>query len=317
MTFIKTGDKLYLATLLALATAAISGTNNFLTKIAVTAIKDPVVFTTLKNAIVAIFLFGLLLAFKKRQEIASFTKGQILKLIAIGIIGGSVPFALFFIGLSKTSALNAGLIHKTLFIWVMLLAIPILKERITSRQWLGIGAIFAANFLVGGFTGFKYNAGELMIVGATILWAVENIIAKKTLSDLSSITVASARMILGSLILALFVLWRGGGGMVLELNSTQWAWTLLTSTLLLGYVLTWYTALKYAPATYVAILLVPATLVTNILSAIFITRSITPLQIISSILFLSGTALMVMFAKKTAEVTVSGINTELQKTTSA
>ena len=65
MTFIKIGDKLYLATLLGLTTAAISGTNNFLTKIAVTAIKDPVLFTTLKNALVAAFLIGAILMLKK------------------------------------------------------------------------------------------------------------------------------------------------------------------------------------------------------------------------------------------------------------
>lgn len=300
------------ATMLAIATAVISGTNNFLTKIAVTAVKDPIVFTTLKNAAVAVFLVGLILIFKKWPEIVSLTKVQILKLLAIGAVGGSIPFALYFTGLSQTSAVNAALIHKTLFLWVLLLAIPILKERLTAGQWLGVAAIFAANLLVGGFTGFKYNFGELMILAATILWAIENIIAKIVLKDVSSMTVAAARMTIGSLLLLLLVFWQGKIQLVSGLSSAQWQWTLLTSVLLLGYVLSWYTALKYAPASYVAALLVPATLVTNILSAIFVTHSLTLAQISSSTLFIIGMLLMIFSAKKVASAVAQGQRPKLK-----
>ncbi len=286
------------ATYLALITALISGFSNFLNKIAITAIKDPIVFTTFKNSIVTIFVVGIILILKKWREILSLNKKQMFKLFLIGIIGGSLPFALFFIGLTKTSALNASLIHKTLFIWVLLLAIPILKERLSKMQWLGVGAIFAANLIVGGFTGFNYNAGELMILAATILWAIENIIAKVVLKDVSSLTVVGARMAIGSLILFSFILIKGGGSVVFAMNSQQWLWILIPAILLFGYVTTWYTALKYAPATYVATLLVPATLVTNVLSAIFITRAFTLTQFASAILFAFGTILVISFAKK-------------------
>lgn len=289
------------ATILALATAAISGTNNFLSKIAVTAVKDPIVYTTLKNIIVAGFLIGIILLFKKWREIAALTKEQALRLFAIGAIGGSIPFALFFTGLSQTSALNAGLIHKTLFVWVAVLAVPLLKERLSRMQWVGVGALFAANFIVGGFNGFQFNAGELMVLGATLLWAVENIVAKKTLKDISSVTVAGARMIVGSFFLFLLVLWQGNIGMAANLTLMQWGWTLLTSVLLLGYVLCWYTALKYAPATYVAALLVPATLVTNALTAIFITHTLNGIQLTQIGFLLLGAALMVAFAKEAGD----------------
>ena len=285
------------ATLLALTTAVISGASNFLNKIAVSSVKDPIVYTTLKNFVVAILLFGLILALNKKTEIASLTKNQIYKLFAIGAIGGSLPFALFFTGLKQTSALNASLIHKTLVLWVILLAVPILKERIAAWQWVGICAVFGANLLIGGFTDFKFNPGELMILAATILWAIENVIAKTALKDISSITVAAARMIIGSSLLLLFILARGGGSAVFNLNSVQWGWTLLASLLLAGYVIAWYEALKYAPAIYVATLLVPATLVTNVLSSVFITHAFSYEQFLSSALFVTGSALMIYFSK--------------------
>ncbi|MCR4275490.1 MAG: DMT family transporter [Candidatus Wolfebacteria bacterium] len=289
------------ATILALTTAFISGLSNFINKTAVTAVKDPILFTVLKNSLVAILLIGVLTGLKKWPEIKSLTKNQCLKLILIGIIGGSIPFALFFTGLSKTSAVNAALIHKTLFLWVFVLAIPFLKERMNRWQWLGVATIFAANLFVGGFTGFKYNTGEFMILGATFFWAIENIIAKKTLEDVSSSVVSAARMAIGSLILIIFLFSRGDTLLLPNMNPAQWGWIFLTSALLFGYVTTWYTALKHAPATYVATLLVPATLVTNVLSAIFITHAFTFKDLLSSVLFVCGTFLIIVFAKKTFE----------------
>ena len=285
------------ATLLALSTALISGTNNFLTKIAVTVIPNPIVFTTLKNGLVAAVLIGLIILFKKRSEIKNLTRRQIGKLTAVGVIGGFVPFALFFTGLTMTSGLNASLIHKTLFLWVLILAVPILKEKVTKLQLLGIAAIFAANLVIGGFQGFKYNLGELMILAATILWAIENIIAKIALKDLSSLTVAGARMTIGSALLLGLVAGQGNLGMFSGLSLAQWGWTLITSLLLTGYVLTWYTALKYAPATYVATLLVTATLVTNVLTAVFITHTFSGKMALSAFLFYLGAELVIKFSQ--------------------
>lgn len=290
---------LTLATIFALGTAIISGFSNFIAKISVTVVKNPIVFTALKNTIVALLLAGIILALGRWRELRSLSKAQWGKLVAIGIIGGSIPFALFFTGLSHTSALNGALIHKTLFLWVLLFGGALLRERLTPWQWVGIVTIAVANFFVGGFTGFKYNTGELMIVGATALWAIESVIAKITLRDISSLTVASARMIFGSLILITFIFTRGGGAAVTHLNTTQWSWTLLSSGLLLGYVITWYAALKRAPATYVATLLVPATLITNILSAIFVTHAFPLVQLLNALGVTVGMILLIRFARST------------------
>jgi len=290
--------KIKYATTLALTTAVISGLSNFLNKIAVTTVKDPIAYTTLKNGVVGLFLIGLIIIFGKWREIKGLNRGQLLKLLIIGAVGGFVPFALFFTGLSKTSAINASLIHKTLFVWVLLLAVPLLKEKISRGLLAGMALIFGANLLVGGFTGFKFSTAELMILGATIFWAVENIIAKKALKDISSLTVASARMVFGSIMLLALVAWQGNLGMFSSLDGTKWLWTLLASALLSSYVLTWYTALKYAPVTYVATLLVPATLITNILSAIFITHTLTGLVALSGILYTTGAGLTIYFTNK-------------------
>lgn len=286
-------DTYRMAIILAVGTAVFSGVNNFLTKIAVTAVKDPIVFTTLKNGIVAVFLIGLVLLLKNRGELTRLAPKQKRLLLAIGVIGGSIPFALFFTGLLQTSALNASLIHKTLFIWVLILAIPFLKEKLGWMQYAAMALLFGGNIAIGGFQGFKFNSGELMILGATLFWAVENIIAKVALKDISSTLLAGARMTIGSVVLFGIVVFQGKASLMSGLTFEQWGWTLLTSTLLAGYVLTWYTALKYAPATVVASILVSATLITNVLATIFITHKMPNIQIGSSVLLAAGVALLI------------------------
>ena len=270
---------------LALITAGFSGVAVFLNSLTVKAVGDALVFTMVKNLGVALII-GLVLL---RQKINwSVVKANWPVLLAIGVIGGSLPFYLFFQGLTLTNAVTGALIHKTLIFWVALWAIPMLKEKISLKQWLALGVIFGSNLVIGGLPQLQWGKGEWMILAATILWAVENIIAKITLKRVAVDVVVGARMILGSLILLLAVIASGKLGLIFKLNSAQWLMTLTSIGLLAGYVMTWYQALKAAPVTLVATVLTLATIITNILSGIFITHSLRIELIYQTILLVAG-----------------------------
>ena len=281
------------ATVLALCTALFSGVNNFIGKIGVTAVPDPVLFTTLKNGLVALLLIAAFVAYRRFDELKTLSRSQWIKLGAIGLIGGSLPFALFFTGLSMTAALNGAIIHKTLVLWVLLFSYPFLKERLSVTALIGIAAVIAANYLLGGFKVFAFGMGEWLILGATLLWAVE-----KALAGISTLTVVSARMVLGSAILLAFLVLSGRATPALQVSTVAWGWPALSAALLFGYVTTWYAALKRAPATYVAALLVPATLVTSSLSAIFVTHTLTGKQLSGIVLTFVGVAFLWHYGRK-------------------
>lgn len=283
---------------LALTTALISGVSNFVNKIAVSGVANPIVYTLMKNALVAVLLVGWLVVAARWRELKGLKRGDWLKLIAIGVIGGSVPFALFFTGLTMTSAVSASLIHKTLFIWVAFLAVPLLGERLGKIQWAAFGLLVLGNVALGGWQQLEFGRGELMVFAATLLWAIENVIAKRVLERLSSTLVAAARMSLGAVVLLGVVAWQGNLAKMVTLNVTQWGWTILVAVLLLGYVTTWYAALKRAPATIVASLLVPASLITNILSLIFQERAFTPNELLSSALVIVAVGALVWGARR-------------------
>jgi drug/metabolite transporter (DMT)-like permease len=48
--------------------------------------------------------------------------------------------------------------------------------------------------LAGGLAGFAFGGGEWLILGATLLWSVEVVLAKRLLQDLSARLVAVVRM---------------------------------------------------------------------------------------------------------------------------
>ncbi len=262
--------------LLAAAAALISGVSIFLNKYAVTAIVQPLVFTAVKNSLVALLILALIFASGKWRGVKQLSRRQLLLLLAIGIIGGSLPFYLFFTGLSLIPAVTGAIIQKTLVVWVALLAFPWLKEKLSPAHWALVVLLFAANIAVGGFPGFKLSIGELFVLLATLLWAVETILAKLVLPRVDPDLVTAARMVLGSAILLTVSAVAQPAALlhVSALTLTQWSWIILTAVTLLLYVTTWYRALKFAPATAVTAILVASTLVTNVLSAVFVTHSL-------------------------------------------
>jgi len=285
------------ATFLALSTAGISGVSLFINKFAVSSVSDPVLFSGLKNTLVALLLVGVLLAFNKHKEIKTLTKKQWSQLVSICLVGGAIPFALFFTGLSMIPATQGALIHKTLFIWVALLAALFLQEKLSLVQWLGVSALFGANVVLADISGFALNGGVILVFIATLFWAFENVLAKKALENLSAITVASGRMVFGSLFLLSFLTVTGRISGLANLTPESLMWTSVTVIFLLGYLLTWYKALSLAPASYVAALLVPATLVTNVLSALFVTHTLTEAQVLSGFLTVLGVSFVVLFVR--------------------
>ena len=187
-------------------------------------------------------------------------------MLVIGVIGGSVPFVLFFSGLAIASAPTAAFIHKTLFVWVVLLAVPFLGERLGWFPIAALGVLLAGQFLAAPPTGVTWGSGETMILAATLLWAVEVVIARRLLlGSVPSPVLGAARLGIGLLVLIAYLGVTGRFGVVTSLTATQWAWGLGTGALLAAYVGTWLAALRRAPATVVASVLVLGAPITAVL----------------------------------------------------
>jgi len=258
--------------LLALATACISGVAVFLNSYGVKAFGDATTYTTAKNVIAALVLAALIGSISASRGGTVLTRptrpGQWAGLAVVGVFGGAIAFVLFFEGLALSSATDAAFIQKTLLVWVALLAVPLLGERLGILQVAAIALLVLGQIgLAGGVTTI-FGRGQAMVLGATLIWAVEVIIAKRLLADLSSWTVGLTRMVAGSVVLLAWTLIRGEGGALTSLTGNQWMWVLVTGAILAGYVSTWFAALSRAPAVDVTAVLVIGAVITALLAAV-------------------------------------------------
>ena len=249
---------------LALATAGISGVAVLLNGYGVRAFGDAGLYTTAKNLVAGLVL-GTVVALGSRSGARLTrprTRRQWVGLGVVGLVGGSVPFLLFFEGLSRATSVHAAFLHKTLLLWVAMLAVVVLGERLTRWHWLAIGCLLVGQAGLGGGASVVFGSGEAMVLGATLMWSVEVVVAKRLLGTLSSWTLALARMGLGSALLVGWLAVRGEVAPLLSMSAGQWAWVLLTGMLLAGYVGTWFAALARAQAVDVTAVLVVGALVT-------------------------------------------------------
>jgi drug/metabolite transporter (DMT)-like permease len=281
---------------LALAAAVISGVSVFTNSYGVKSFGDPTVYTTAKNLVAAAALLVLLGAATRRLPeglTRPSRRSQWVGLAAIAVVGGSVPFVLFFEGLARVSSTNAAFLQKTLVVWVALLAVPFLRERIGPWHVAAIGLlVWGQAVLGGGVRGVGFGSGEAMILAATLLWSVEIVVAKRLLGELSALTVGAARMVLGGVILVGYTLATTSWSELTSIGLHGWAWALLTGLILAVYVATWYSALARASAVDVTAVLVLGAVVTALLQTVANGTSLAP-QATGLALVAAGSAIAV------------------------
>lgn len=280
------------ATLFALGAAVISGVNGFLTKSALSVVGDPVVFTFLKNMVVVAVFLSAFLIFGKIRELREASRQDRWILLMIGIFGGGIPFLLYFIGLSMVPAVTAAFIHKTLFVWVAMLAVPFLGERVGWLHAFSLALLLFAVFVFQSPLLGTFGTGEILILLATLLWAVESIIAKRVMEHISSLTAMTVRMSIGSVVIFAFLIFGGKLDALGSLSLFAWGWGVLTGLLLVGFVSLWYRALSLAPATFVTCLLIPATFVTGALSSLLVTHTVSGAQVLGWVCLVMGISLL-------------------------
>ncbi|HVC26280.1 MAG TPA: EamA family transporter [Acidimicrobiales bacterium] len=264
---------------LAGATAVVSGVSVFVNGSGVRALPNPALYTTAKNLVAAALLGvaavaipawrGAPAAARARPTSRLGRAARAAGLAYVAAIGGGVAFVLFFTGLARTSAEPAAFVHDTIVIFVGALAWIALRERVAAWNLVAMVALVGGQALVSGGIGRVTGAGGLMLVlAATLLWAVEVVVVKRLLSYVSPGRLALLRMGGGSVLLVGYLGVDHELGALAALSGREVAWVLATGALLACYVGTWFTALARGRAVDVTSVLAGGVVVTAALEAI-------------------------------------------------
>lgn len=295
---------------LALVTALISGLSIYLNGYAVKQVADAALFTTLKNAVATVALLAVALTIVRRADVRSVDRRSWLGVAVVGVVGGGVAFLLFFTGLALASAPSAAFIHKTLFVWVALLAVPLLGERLGLLQVGALGLLLAGQLLIAPPTGITWGTGETMIAAATLLWAAEVIVARRLLAHVPVPVLAVGRLGVGLAVLCGYLVVTGRAALLADLSAIGWAWAIGTGVLLAGYVGTWFAALSRAPATVVTSVLVIGAPITALLAAATGGSLPAPTQVVGFVLIplavLAMAAAVIVGNRRTSAAAMAG-----------
>ena len=247
----------------ALFTALISGLANFANKEIISAGTDPVLLTALKNIVPGIIFSAM--ALPLIPQIKKLKKNDWLILMFVSLIGGAIPFILFFKGLAMTSAATGSFIHKTMFLWIAILAFFTLKEKFSRWQILGFSTMTAGLAAMIKFVP-SFGKGELMIFAATLLWTLETVLVKQCIKRLDYRLLGAARMASGSVFIFIFAGFTGKLALISKINPADLAAIVFVGLILSGYIYFWYRSLALIPATVTSSVLTLAFPITLLLS---------------------------------------------------
>lgn len=270
VTMAATGRRRRWPLLPAAAAALVSGVAVFVNGVAVSHFDDATVYTTAKNLWAGVILAVALVTVPVRdaRNVQSVERSTWPWLAAVAVIGGAVPFVLFFEGLALATSTDAAFIHKTLVVWVAVGAAIVLRERVRPAHLLAIALLVVGHVVVsGGVTLSGAGRGEALILVATLLWAVEVLVVKRLLVIVPAQHLAVVRVLGGSAVLLGWLVIRGDLGALAGFTASQWWWIAATGTTLAAFVSLWYRALAAAPAIDVTAVLVAGAIVTAVLNA--------------------------------------------------
>lgn len=280
-------------TFLAFLTAFISGFSIFANKFFIIDL-DPVIFTAIRAMLIGV-TFLCISVFLHSWDTKRVPKHRWRNLLLIGIVGGGIAFLFFFTGLKITTAGRASFLHKTLPIYVTLLAFIFLKEKITRKQLVALCVmvlgliVLVTSTIEPAALWSDPSVGDILVLSATVLWAVENVIAKRAMRNGEKSSIVSfARMFFGGIFLFGFALFTQRIDLLFSISRVQWLFIFLSSTLLFCYVFTYYKSIKFINVSKASTILLVSPVITLILGVLFLGEPAPLQQLIGSAIILSG-----------------------------
>jgi drug/metabolite transporter (DMT)-like permease len=217
---------------------------------------DPLSYAFFRFVLATVVYVPVLL-FLRQRKIIPFRDH--IRIFIIGLILIPVNQVVFLIGQSMTSASHSSLLFATVPIFIYILAIVFLKERITFRRSLGIIVAAAGAYIIlaGGArkTGGESLTGDLLVLIAVVAWAAATIMAKSMAQTYGAFRVTGLALVYGSILYLPFGAYKVIGGYYGNVSIVGWSSVFYMGIVVsvLAYFL-WYWVLKYMEASRLAVI---------------------------------------------------------------
>jgi drug/metabolite transporter (DMT)-like permease len=230
-------------------------------------------------------------------------RNELMIAIAGGIVFGA-DIAVWNISLLKISATVSTLLANLAPLWVGLLTFLLFKKRSGALFWIGtIVSIFGMVILVGyqNILALKFNAGILLALLASFLYAIYIMITRGILQKISTLTFMFYNM-LGASIFLLIINQLQHNSLF---NYPSKAWLCLLGLGLICQLTGWLTinnTLRHLPSTKVSIALLSQTVIACFWATILLHEKLEINEIIGSVIVLGGIAVTFLRRKQSNKI---------------
>lgn len=216
--------------------------------------------------------------------------------LLIAMLGGIVfasDIAVWHLSLLKISATVSTLLANLAPVWVGLLSFLLLKKRAGGIFWVGTVVAVAGMVILVGYQNvihLQFNAGILLALLASFLYACYIMITKGILQKIETITFMFYNMLAASVFLLLICLFEHTE--IIRLSSSSWGCLIAMGVVcqLTGWITINY-AIKLLAATKVSIALLSQTVLAGFLAILFLKERLDLKEIIGSAIVLAGIAI--------------------------
>jgi len=254
--------------------------------------------TIMRFVVVCVTLLAILLLQPKR--FSKLHKKDIIPIFILGFFGVMVYHFGLNYGEQYVSPGAASLIIATIPVFIVVLAVMFLNEKITLKKFLGI-VLSLSGVLIISIWGtqdasieIEYMSGALAVLIAAIMGALYTVAGKKLLSRYSALSLTVYAMLLGSLGLLPF-LSKSLLDEVSAMSTRGWIAVIFLGicSTVIGYIL-WYVALKIKTASEVSVYLYAIPVLSTIISYVLFDDKITLLFIFGGLLVIVGLVIVNM-----------------------
>lgn len=176
------------------------------------AVRDEIApgFATAGRLVVVILLLAPFCWRAMAQKLPRYGWAEWKPLVLLGWAGGGLHLALQWLGLHYTTATSATLYLSTSPIFILLLARPLLGERISARQWAGVLISFCGVSLIGTqgqFALVSFNAGDALALASMAMWGSYTVFLRMRKDALDTPEFITLVCLMGLVWMAPWVLW--------------------------------------------------------------------------------------------------------------
>jgi drug/metabolite transporter (DMT)-like permease len=138
-------------------------------------------------------------------------KKYFILILISAVVGAAIAPSIFFLGLKNTTASDTALIANGETVFSIMFALVIFKERLQSLGYISLVVVLVGLLMVStdfkqDSTIFKWDSGNMLVLVATIIWGLDNNIARLVLRRINVSRFIQLKSLIGGSILFVTIL---------------------------------------------------------------------------------------------------------------